>query len=225
MPPTRTFGCKQCGKGSAKKYYQRRTLVQYALLASAGLATFYKVKSPRARAATLGLSFPGAGFVAVYTLPSVVALLTTLATVPLILFMWFGCGGLAFPILLWVGSDLLAALLARETVLESAGAIVTAACVLGITYITWQTQLGNRQAEKKREERNAFLAEAVQENQSMAQQVPSPESREADLRTLRFVQWVLEMGLAPMDDFSYQYVTPALELDMRPLLISYTVLK
>lgn len=193
----------QCGKGSAKKYHQRRTLVQYALLSAAGLATFYKTEDPRLRTAGLSLLFPGAGFVAVCTIPSIFGLIVTLASVPVILFMWFGCGGLAFPIMLWTGSLLLATFLTRDTVLESAGLIVPAFCLLGISYISYRTALANTQAEKKRDERNAFLVDAVQINQASAAQVPAPGSREADERSLRFLQWVLEMGLAPADDFSY----------------------
>lgn len=193
----------QCGKGTAKRYHQRRTLIQYAFIATAGLATFYKVNDPRARTAGLSLLFPGAGFVAVCTIPSVFALLLTLASVPLILFMWFGCGGLAFPILLWLGSALVATFLVRDTVLESAGAIVTASCLLGLSYVTWQTKIAQRVAEKKRDERNAFLVNAVQQNQANAPAPPAPGTREADERTLRFLQWILEMGLAPKDDFSY----------------------
>lgn len=127
----------------------------------------------------------------------------TLVSVPIILFMWFGCGGLVFPIILWTGSLLAASFLARDTVLESAGAIVTSACLLGITYVTWQTQVANGEAEKKRDERNAYLVDAVQQNQASAQQAPAPGSREADEHSLRFLQWVIEMGLAPKDDWSY----------------------
>ena len=193
----------QCGKGGAKRYYQRRTLIQYAFLAAAGLVTFYKADDPRARTAGLSLLFPGAGYVAVCTIPSTIALLFTLASVPLILFLWFGCGGLAFPILLWVGSALTATFLVRDTVLEPAGAIVTTACLLGLAYVTWQTQAANREAGKKREERNAYLINEVQQNHANAYAPPAPGSREADERTIRFVQWILEMGLAPKDDFSY----------------------
>lgn len=155
------------------------------------------------RTAGLGLLFPGAGFVAVCTIPSILGLLVTLAAVPVIIFMWFGCGGLAFPISLWTGSLFAATFLARDTVLESAGAIVAIACLLGISYVTWQTKLANGQAEKKRNERNDYLVDAVQQNQASAQQAPAPGSREADERSLRFLQWVLEMGLAPEDDWSY----------------------
>jgi hypothetical protein len=167
---------------------------------------FYKIDDPQARVAGIGLLFPGAGFVAVCTIPSILALFLTLSAVPLILFMWFGCGGLIFPILLWVGSDLLAVALARDTVLEAAGPIVTVACILGITYVTWQTQTANQEAEKRREQRNAYLVNAVQENQAKAQPAPPLGSREADERTLRFLQWVLELGLSPIDDFSYHDV-------------------
>lgn len=178
-------------------------MIQYAFLAAAGLATFYKSENPRLRAAGLGLLFPGAGFVAVCTIPSILAFIVTLAAVPVILFLWFGCGGLAFPITLWTGSLLAASFLARDTVLESAGAIVTAACALGISYVVWKTQAANGEAEKRREERNAFLVDVVKDNHANAVSAPTPGSREADERSLRFLQWVLEMGLTPQNDFSY----------------------
>lgn len=194
---------RQCGKGSSKRYHQRRTLIQYSCLVATGLAIFYKTKDPHVRAAGLGLLFPGAGFVAVCTVPSIFGLILTLAAVPIILFMWFGCGGLAFPIALWTGSLLAASFLARDTVLESAGVIVTSACVIGISWVTFKTQAANVEAEKRRDERNAFLMEAVQENYTTATAAPAPGTREADERSLRFIQWVLEMGLKPQDDFSY----------------------
>ncbi|KAJ8114660.1 hypothetical protein OPT61_g3515 [Boeremia exigua] len=178
-------------------------MVQYAFLAAAGLATFYKAENPRLRAAGLGLLFPGAGFVAVCTIPSILAFVATLAAVPVILFLWFGCGGLAFPITLWTGSLLAASFLARDTVLESAGTIVAGACALGISYVVWKTQIANSEAEKKRDERNAFLVDAVKENHTSAKPAPAAGTREADERSLRFLQWVLEMALTPIDDFSY----------------------
>lgn len=194
---------RQCGKGTTKRYHQRRTMVQYACLAIAGLATFYKTENPRLRAAGLGLLFPGAGFVAVCTIPSILAFVLTLAAVPITLFAWFGCGGLAFPIALWTGTTAAASLLAKDTVLESAGTIVTAACMIGISYVVKQTQTANVEAEKTRDKRNAFLIDAVEHNHATAAPAPAPGSREADKRSLRFLQWVLEMGLSPQDDFSY----------------------
>jgi hypothetical protein len=193
----------QCGKGSAKRYYQRRTLIQYAFVSAIGLTTFYKSENARLRTAGLGLLFPGAGFVAACTIPSIIAFIVTMAAVPLIIFLWFGCGGLAFPIALWAGSLLGACFLTRDTVLESAGLIVAIACALGIAYVTYLTSLANTEASKKRSERNSFLVNAVQNNQVSAQPVPPAGSREASLRNLRFLQWMIEMGLADNDDFSY----------------------
>jgi hypothetical protein len=94
-------------------------------------------------------------------------------------------------------------MLVRETVLEPAGAIVTTSVLLGLAYVTTKTQLANREAEKRRADRNQFLINQAKTNLSASQSAPAPGAREADLRTLRFVQWALEMGLTSIDDFSY----------------------
>lgn len=44
--------------------------------------------------------------------------------------------------------------------------------------------------------------QAVQDSQA-AGKAPEPGSRELDLKTLRFMQWFLELGLTAKDDFSY----------------------
>lgn len=187
------------------RYYQKRTLVQYACLASAGLCAFYNSENPRIRAAGLGLLFPGAGLVAACTVASVAGFLLSTALIPVVLFAWFGCGGIAFPIVLWTGTDLLAALFVKESVLESAGPVWTVICISGIAYLTWKTKEANQTGREKREVRNAYLVDAVQENQLNAV-VAEPGSREVDERTLRFLQWTLELGLSPKDDYSYHDV-------------------
>lgn len=175
-------------------------------MSALGLTVFFKAENARLRVAGLGLLFPGAGFVALGTIPAFIALVLTLVGVPVSLFLWFGCGGLAFPIALWSGSLLFSVILAEDAVVESAGALVTTFCALGLTYLTWRTQMANREAERRRDKRNTFLADAVNRNQTAAAAPPAPGSREADERTLRFLQWVLEMGLTPKDDFTYHDV-------------------
>ncbi|KAK5063078.1 hypothetical protein LTR84_005154 [Exophiala bonariae] len=113
-----------------------------------------------------------------------------------------GMGGVVAPIVLWTGTSLLAAFLARDSVLELAGPIWTAVCISGIAYITYATQTANAEMRKKREVRNEYLINAVSENQSIASE-PKPGSREMDERTLRFTQWILELGLTDKDDWSY----------------------
>ncbi|KAK4545096.1 hypothetical protein LTR36_003647 [Oleoguttula mirabilis] len=191
--------------GRTKWYYQRRTLLQYATVASVGLLAFYQLENPSLRAAGLGLLFPGAGLVAVCTIPALISFLLSTCAIPFALFAWFGCGGVAFPIFLWVGTTVLAAGLARQSVLEQAGVIWTAICVFGVSYVSWQTRAGNAEGREKRQKRNEYLVDAVQQNQAAAAQ-SQPGSREVDETTLRFLQWTLELGLSGKTDFSYHDV-------------------
>lgn len=193
------------GTGHTVKYYQGRTLLQYACLAATGLLAFYKVENPRIRAAGIGLLFPGAGLVAAGTLSSAIAFVVSTALVPLVMFIWFACGGIAFPLSLWVGTTILSAVIAKESVWESAGPLWTAIVLTGIAYITWRTKSANATAREKRKIRNEYLVDAVQQNQANAVE-PDPGSREVDERTLRFLQWHLELGHTAMDDWSYHDV-------------------
>lgn len=190
------------GKGSVKRYRQLRTLVGWASASTAGFYVFYTSTAPAVRAAALGMVFPGAGLFAVGTVPSMILFGLTMAGIPLVLFAWFGAGGLFFPIALWTGSAILAALLARDSLINLAAPIWLSICVGGIAYIAFKTQNANNEAQSKRKSRNDYLINAVRENQMEAKKIP-PGSRELDLRTLRFLQWSIELGLTPKDDFSY----------------------
>ena len=190
------------GKGTVKRYRQLQTLFGWAFISTVGLYVFYTSKTSALRAAALGLVFPGAGLFAVGTFPSLILFVLTEIAIPLALFAWFGAGGLFFPLALWTGSAAAAALLAGESMVEIAAPIWIAVCVGGIAYITFQTRTGNSEAQLKRKVRNEYLIDTVRQNQTEAQKFPHG-SRELDLRTLRFLQWTIELGLAPLDDFSY----------------------
>ncbi|KAF2800273.1 hypothetical protein K505DRAFT_382751 [Melanomma pulvis-pyrius CBS 109.77] len=189
------------GRGTVKWQYQRRTLVQYTAMAGLGLYTFYNASSPSLRAAGLGLLFPGAGLIGVCTIPSILAFLVSTAAIPAVLFAWFGAGGVAFPMFLWASTTGLAALLARDSLLEISAPLWTAFCVVLIGYLTQKTTAANKEATLKRKSRNEYLISSVQSSQASAH-LPVPGSRELDLRTLRFVQHELDIGLAGPDDFS-----------------------
>lgn len=134
-----------------------------------------------------------------------IAFLVSTALIPLVLFAWFGMGGVVFPIILWIGTSLLSAFLARDSVLEFAGPLWTAICVGGVLYLTYATFTANALARKKRETRNAYLVKEVQNNQAMATETDMG-SRELNERQLRFLQWFIELGLTAKDDFSYHDV-------------------
>lgn len=190
------------GRGAVKWWYQRRTLVQYGCIAGLGLYTFYNSDSPRIRAAALGLLFPGAGLVGVFTIPSMLAFVISTAAIPACLFAWFGAGGVFFPIFLWTSTTALAAFLAKDSLLDVTAPLWTAFCAIGIAYITHTTSNANSEASKKRQTRNQYLISSVQQSQASAK-LPKPGSRELSERNLRFLQWELEVGLAGKDDWSH----------------------
>jgi hypothetical protein len=180
-------------------------MVQYAVLCAGGLTIWYKSENPRLRAAGLGMLFPGAGLIAACSISAVLGFVLSTALIPLVLFAWFGCGGIAFPIGLWTGTIGLGALLAKDSVWEGAAPLWSAICVSGVAYIVWKSSLGNAKAKQKRQVRNTYLIDAVQQNQASAVE-PEAGSREVDEETLRFVQWTIELGLTGKDDYSYHDV-------------------
>lgn len=171
-------------------------------VAGAGLGIWYSAENPRLRAAALGLVFPGAGLIAACSISSVLSFILSTALIQLVIFAWFGCGGITFPIALWTGTIVLGAALASKSVWEPAAPLWTAICVSGLAYITWSWNAANAKAAKKRHVRNSYLVDAVQQNQATATE-PAPGTREVGETDLRFLQWILELALAGKDDWSY----------------------
>lgn len=194
------------GLGTTKRYYQRRTLFQYAGLYLFGLWCFHHLASTALRAAALGLLFPGAGLLAVGTIPALVSFVLTIVGIPITLFVWFAMGGVLFPLLLWFGSAGLAGLLAKDTLFDKAGPGWAAFCVLGITWMIWKSAAINARGNSVQQQRNKWLPSKVKSMQEAATPAPAPGSRELDEKTLRFVQHMIERGLTKHDDFSYHDV-------------------
>lgn len=125
------------------------------------------------------------------------------ALIPLVLFAWFGCGGVFFPLFLWTSTAGLSAALAKKTLFEPAPYFWAIFCVFGILYISLRTYNANKAADINRQARNGWLVEQVQKNQASASSTPAPGSRELDLDTLRYVQWFIELGMTDENDWSY----------------------
>lgn len=194
------------GRGLVRDYYQQRTICQYLALSAGALWAFHKLDNTAYRAAVLGLLFPGAGFTAVATTPAIVAFLLTNVLLVLSIVVWFVLGGIFFPIAVWFGSAIVAGFLARDAIYGPSAWICGIFCYGGILYLKVNGHWSNAARCKKAQERNKWLIEAVREQMANATPRPSPESRELSLETLRHVQFVLERGLSPADDFSYHDV-------------------
>ena len=194
------------GLGLTKRYYQRRTMFQYSALYLLGLWSFQNLSSPSVRAAALGLLFPGAGLVAVGSIPAILAFLVTLVGIPVTLFVWFAMGGVLFPLLLWFGSAVLAAALAGDTLVDLAGPFWGSLCVAMVTWAVWKSSKINAQGKITQARRNGWLPEKVKEQEEHAVPAPAAGSRELDLKTLRFVQHMIERGLTAHNDLGYHDV-------------------
>lgn len=194
------------GRGMIKRYHQQRTFYQYLVMSLFGLWAFYNLPNPSHRAAALGLLFPGAGFTAVATLPAVAAFFLTLLLVPVSIFVWFAMGGIVFPISVWVGSSILSGYMAGPTLFQKPALLWTLFCYGAIFHLTRNAKSLNAAGYSKAQERNKYLVQAVKEQQANAVPAPPADSRELPLETLRHVQYMLERGLSPKDDFSFHDV-------------------
>ena len=181
-------------------------MFQYSALYVFGLWCFQNLNPPAARAAALGLLFPGAGLIAVGSIPSLLAFAVTLIGIPVTLFVWFAMGGVLFPLLLWFGSAALAAALAQDTLVSQAGVFWATLCLAMVSWAVWKSAQINAQGKTTQQRRNTWLPEKVKEQAANAVPAPAPGSREVDLRTLRFVQHMIERGLTPHDNLSYHDV-------------------
>lgn len=187
-----------------KKYHQRRTLYQYTAMSIFGLWMFHNSSNPAYQAAALGLLFPGAGFTAIPSLASYAAFLVTMILIPVSLFVWFMMGGIVFPFTLWFGTALGAGYLAIDNpVLDKAGSVWALLCFASLTWVMNYASSLNAAGYTKAQERNKYLISAVVEQMAEAVPAPAPGSREVGLETLRHIQWILERGLSPRDDYSH----------------------
>jgi hypothetical protein len=194
------------GLGTTKRYYQRRTMFQYSILFTLGLWCFQNLRSTALRAVTLGMLFPGAGLVAVCTIPSLLAFVVTLIGIPVTLFVWFAMGGVLFPLLLWFVSAGLAGILAKDTLVDKAGPAWGVACVFIVTWAIWKSSQINARGKSIQLHRNKWIPNEVKALQDNAVPAPAPGSRELYLKTLRFLQHMIERGLTKHDDLSYHDV-------------------
>ncbi|CAI6099200.1 unnamed protein product [Clonostachys chloroleuca] len=194
------------GRGLIKKYHQRRTLYHYIALSVGGLWTFHNVQSTAYRAAALGLLFPGAGFTAVATIPSVLTFLVTLVLIPVFIFVWFAMGCIFFPLALWFGSSIAAGFMAGDKLFDQSAVTWAVFCYGGIMWLMSNARSLNAAGYPKAQERNRYLVKAVEEQTENGTPAPPPGSRELSLDTLRHVQHVIERGLSARDDFSYHDV-------------------
>lgn len=184
-----------------------------------GLWAFYSSESVNLRAAGLGLVFPGAGFLAIGTTSAYYTFATILTLFPLTIVAWFGMGGVFFPLALYFGSAVAGGLCVGDTLPPGAGLYLASGAYGTIALVMLNAASGHTSGQAKAKLRNKYLVDAVVEQHAQALAVSPAGSRELDLKTLRFVQHMIERGLSKHDDYSYhdvldQFQTSALRYQL-----------
>jgi hypothetical protein len=195
------------GEGRHRKTVQRRTLTYWMVMAGVSLIFFSNgpspVWSPKIRAATLSLVFPGAGYIACANVQGLILFIVTLFLLPLTLFAWFGAGGLAFPLLLWTLSIPGAYFSASPNAVYE-GAAVVAGLLLAVPILFFNRSSARARgcADAKRKQRNLQLPSALECVQSNAMEPPPDEDRELSLSDLRRLQFLFDVGMQALDNWS-----------------------
>jgi hypothetical protein len=183
--------------------YQRRTQLQYTVLATLGLIGFYKFNNSYIRIAGLSCLFPGGGFLARGGILGLMGFLLSVAFIPLSLFAWFGAGGLAFVLANWIVPGVIAVAIARNTVWEPAGPLVIALVISLLGFLFYKSYQRNDRATKLRSLRNEFLEKDNVAWTARAEPRPSSdERRELSMEDLRMLQHFVQITHQEDDDWS-----------------------
>jgi len=187
---------RQGRKGPVTVARQRRTATIYAALCALGLLPLLVHASAAWQAAGLGLWMPGAGFVAVGGLVTLLFPLT-LALFALSLVAWFWAGAVVVPVFVWAGSAALAAALAGPAIWIGAPLVVplcAAATAVAFRRRAARRSVADRQ---KYETRAAFLPGSLVEVAERSAVRPAADERELSADDLAAVRYALDRGLQP----------------------------
>jgi hypothetical protein len=169
----------------------------YAAMCILGLLPTILSMSPSLQAAGLGLWIPGGGFLAVGGWATLLFVLT-LALFALAVFAWFGAGMVIAPVIVWLGSALLAGKMAGEQSWFLAPYFV-AAIVAGIGIYAYQRQQARKTAElAKLEARKRSIGTAIAEAIEVAAPVPAMAERELTPDDLASSRYALDRALQPV---------------------------
>ena len=178
----------------------KRTALIYAGMCALGFLPSLLGLSPGLKAAGLGLWFPGAGFLAsggwsVLLLPLVAALFG------LAVFAWFGAGMVIAPVIVWLGSALLAGALAGDSIWRPAIGLVPALSFAGAFVLHRRGERERASARGKRAERAKFLPA---ETAAVAERIRSaPEAKHELVREdLPWLRYLLDRSLQPIGELS-----------------------
>jgi hypothetical protein len=188
---------REAAVGPVTSARHRRIAMIYAAMCILGLLPTILSMSPSLQAAGLGLWIPGGGFLAVGGWATLLFVLT-LALFALAVFAWFGAGMVIAPVIVWLGSALLAGKMAGEQSWFLAPYFV-AAIVAGTGIYAYQRQQARKTAElAKLEARKRSIGTAIAEAIEVAAPVPAMAERELTPDDLAASRYALDRALQPV---------------------------
>jgi hypothetical protein len=190
---------KERRRGPVTAARQRRSALIYATMCVVGLVPVLTGMSPGARAAGLGLWFPGAGFLAVGGW-ALLLLPVTLALFAVALFAWFGSGMVVAPIAVWLGAALAAGFIARGEIATASPYAVPALVALVSGYVYRRSQSLKKAGLAKLDERNRYLPSAIAEVIERATPAAPATERELSAEDLAALRYVLDRALQPIGE-------------------------
>ncbi|HYA34265.1 MAG TPA: hypothetical protein VEF03_01545 [Candidatus Binataceae bacterium] len=183
--------------GPMTRARQRRTIRIYAVMCVLGILPFLMHASASSQAAGLGLWFPGAGFLAV---GGWAMLLTpvTLALFALAVFTWFGAGMVIAPIIVWLGSALMAGSMAGDSIVGAAPWLVVAFTGGALGWAYNESEKRKRANLAKLDDRTRYLPAAIKEVIERAAPTPVPGERELSPEDLAAARYAFDRALQPV---------------------------
>jgi len=188
------------GTGPVSAARQRRTLFAYLALCATGLAPVLAGASVSWQAAGLGLIIPGGGFLA---LGGWWMLLTALT---LLLFMvsviaWFWAGAIVAPVTVWLGSALIAGVLANDPGWPHApAAALVLAAGIGLGMVRHNAGVVRARL-KQGATRAARLPQSLAAVDVMVRAEPDEAARELTPDQLAGLRYLLDRALQPVERF------------------------
>ena len=188
------------GTGPITASRHRRNAVIYGVLCLLALTPAWFGAGAGWQAAGLGLFLPGGGFFAlggawVLMVPLVVALFWLSCVA------WFWAGMAVAPLTVWLGSAVVAGLLAGETIWSPGLALapMSAAAI----FFWFQHKNGLRHAADRARfaQRQQFFAGSLVEVNDRARQEPALGTRELEPEQLAAARYVLDRALLPVGEF------------------------
>ncbi len=187
-------------KGPVTVARQRRTASVYAAMVALGLYPLVAGLSPALVSAGLGLWLPGAGFLAVGGWAALLFPLTLFVFL-FSLVAWFWAGMVIAPVIIWLGSALLASSMAGDASWSGAPWLA-AVSIAGIAF-AFQRRTNRQRAEGRAKAiaRTGFLPTSLAEVRAQTAQTPDAATREMGPEELAALRYLLDRALQPIEEW------------------------